>query len=239
MFLEALQEVLLGSLCFAPVVAAFEAAFDCEPYCQQLPQLAALRTLLTTDLIPARFKEMTSSVKSELECKFGDVTSDIHCTRDSRPRGSASAGGWINLYLGPYIQTCMMKNMVKYFIRRPLVVPESFNQTIFEDLQRQKSLVLEKQRVLQSVCHVVSNLSTMIESNVQTLADDTTHLSNSLAVQGHMHAASSLTSSGSSADSVSQAGSALDVEEHTSNLTDISSPNSVAGTSDPDSFVQV
>ncbi len=147
--------------------------------------------------------------------------------------------GWINLYLGPYIKTCMIKNMVKFFIRRPLVVPQSFNQTIFEDRERQKSQVLEKQSILQSVCRVVANLNTLIGGNVQTLSDDTTHLFNSLAVQGNMHAASSLISSGSSPDSVSQAGSALDVEEHTSSHTDISPPNSVAGTSDPDSFVQV
>ncbi len=238
-FQKAMLTILTGSAYLAPIVAAFEAAFDSESYCQQLPQSAALRVLLTADLIPARFKEMTSSVELEVERKFAGVIADMRPVRGARPTGSASYGGWINLYLGPYIKTCMIKNMVKFFIRRPLVVPQFFNQTIFEDRERQKSQVLEKQCILQSVCRVVANLNTLTGSNVQTLSDDTTHLSNSLAVQRHMHAASSLTSSGSSADSASQAGSALDVEEHTSNQTDISPPNSVAGTSDPHSFVQV
>jgi len=238
-FQQAMITVLTGSAFLAPIVAAFDAAFDSESSCQQLPQSAALRVLMTRDLIPARFKEMTSSVKSEVERRFAGVIADMRPVSGARPTGSASYGGWINLYLGPYIKTCMIKNMVKFFIRRPLVVPESFNQTIFEDRERQNSLILEKQRVLQSVRHVVSNLSTMIESNLQTLSDDTTHLSNSLAVQGHMHAASSLTSSGSSADSVSQAGSALGLEDHASNQTDISPPSFTSGTSDPDSFVQV
>lgn len=84
-----------------------------------------------------------------------------------------------------------------------------------------------------------AKLNTMIGSNEQTMSDDTTHLFNSLAVQGHLHAASSLTSSGSSADSVSQAGSASGLEDHASNQTDISPPSSTSGSSDPDSFVQV
>ncbi len=166
-FQKTMITVLTGSAFLAPIVAAFEAAFDSESYCQQLPQSAALRVLLTRDLIPARFKEMTSSVELEVERRFAGVIADMRPVRGARPTGSASFGGWINLYLGPYIKTCMIKNMVKYFVRRPLVVPMSFNQTIFEDHERQKSQILEKQRILQSVCRVAANLNTMMSKPCQ------------------------------------------------------------------------
>ena len=223
-FRKAMATVFTSGAYLEPLVAAFEAALDSETYFQHLPHehSAALRTLLTTDLIPARFQEMTTKVKSELECMFLSVISGIHPVSNSNPNDSIATG--INLLLGPKIKAFMVRNVWKYFIRRPLVVPETINQAIFEDRERQKSLVLEKQRVLQSVCPIVANLNTMLSSNLQFVSDDTAHLFNSLTVQGHMHLASSLTSSGSSTSSVSQGWSALDVEDHTTNQTDNISP---------------
>ncbi len=140
-----------------PIVAAFEAALDSEPYFQQLPHehLVALQTLLTTDLIPARFQEMTTKVKSDLECMFQSVIPGIHPVSNLNPDESIATG--VNSLLGPKIKECMVRNVWKYFIRCPLVVPETINQAMFEDRERQKSLVLEKQRVLQSVCPTVEH----------------------------------------------------------------------------------
>ena len=56
-FQQAMITVLTGSAFSAPIVAAFDAAFDSESYCQQLPQSAALRVLLTRDLIPGDDKQ--------------------------------------------------------------------------------------------------------------------------------------------------------------------------------------
>lgn len=191
-----------------PIVAAFEAALGSEPYFQQLPHehLVALRTLLTTYLIPARFQEMTTKVKSDLECMFYSVISGIHPVSNLDPDDIDDIATGVNLLLGPKIKECMVRNVWKYFVRRPLVVPENIKSAMFEGRERQKSLVLEKQRVLQSVCPIVANLNTMLSSNLQFAADDAAQLFNSSTAQGRVHFASSLTSSGSSTSSESQAG---------------------------------
>ncbi len=79
---------------------------------------------------------------------------------------------------------------------------------------------------------------------MHTLPQIMQHLSStllSLTVQGRMHLASSLTSSGSSTSSVSQGGSALDVEDPTANQKDSISPahSPATSTSESDTFAQV
>ncbi len=184
---------------------------------------------------------MTTKVKSDLECMFQSVISGIHPVSNLNPDDIDDISTGVNLLLGPKIKECMVRNVWKYFIRRPLVVPETINQAMFEDRERQKSLLLEKQRVLQSVCPIVANLNTMLSSNMQFASDDAAQLFNSLTVQGRMHLASSLTSSGSSTSFVSQAGSALDEQDPTANQPDSISPahSPATSTSEPDSFAQV
>ena len=240
---KAMATVFTSGAYLEPIVAAFEAALGSEPYFQQLPHehLVALQTLLTTYLIPARFQEMTTKVKSDLECMFYSVISGIHPVSNLDPDDIDDIATGVNLLLGPKIKECMVRNVWNYFIRRPLVVPETINEAMFEDRERQKSLVLEKQRVLQSVCLIVANSTTMLSSNAHFASDDAAQLFNIMTVQGRMHLASSLNSSGSSTSSVSQAGFALDEEDPTIDQTDSISPahSPATSTSEPDSFVQV